>query len=116
MQYDAEKTEIATLSATSGRSVVLPDNINQKNELDRVAAMCSTMDAVITAPTAVSWLSAAVGVATYKILYDTSWTSFGKTYEPFAPSAHCMMPRLRGDWADAFAKARATLISRFAEN
>ncbi len=116
MQYDAEKTEIATLSATSGRSVVLPDNIDQKNELDRVAAMCSTMDAVITAPTAVSWLSAAVGVATYKILYDTSWTSFGKTYEPFAPSAHCMMPRLRGDWADAFAKARATLISRFAEN
>ncbi len=114
LQYDADQDEAATLSAISGRRVILPDNIDQKNELDRVAAMCSTLDAVVTAPTAVSWLSAAIGIATYKILYDTSWTSFGKTYEPFAPSARCVMPRLRGDWADTFAKAMAKLISQLA--
>ena len=47
---------------------------------------------VVSAPTAVSWLAAAAGVPTLKILYDTSWTSFGQTYEPFAPSCLCMMP------------------------
>jgi hypothetical protein len=67
-----------------------------------------------SAPTAVSWLAAASGVATCKILYDTSWTSFGQAHEPFAPSALCMMPRARGDWADAFGQAEALIKSRFA--
>ena len=90
----------------------MPARIDQKNELDRVAALSSVLDAIVSAPTAVSWLSAAVGVATYKALYDTSWTSFGKDYEPFAPSALCMMPRSRGNWGDVFAKIHAALKSR----
>lgn len=112
MQYDAKESEVASFAALGGREVIVPQNIDQKNELDRVAAMCSIMDAVVTAPTAVSWLSAAIGAATYKVLYDTSWTSFGKTYEPFAPSARCIMPRLRGDWSETFAKANAALRSQ----
>ena len=112
MQYDANDDEIATLNALSGREIFLPPHIDQKNELDRMAALSSVFDAVVSAPTAVSWLSASVGVPTYKILYDTSWTSFGRPYEPFAPAAHCMMPRVRGDWAEVFAGTRAELISR----
>ena len=41
---------------------------------------------VVSAPTAVSWLAAGVGTPTYKVLYDTSWTALGQTYEPFAPA------------------------------
>ena len=114
IQYDAKDHEIAALEALSGRTILVPTYIDQKNELDRVAALSCVLDAVVSAPTAVSWLSAAAGVATYKALYDTSWTSFGKTYEPFAPSALCMMPRARGDWADVFAKIQAALRSQFA--
>ncbi len=108
-QYDATDDEIATLSAMSGRKVAMPQGIDQKNDLDRAAAMLSRLDAVASAPTAVSWLAAAAGVPTYKILYDTSWTSFGQSYEPFAPSALCMMPRRRGDWTDVFAQTLAKL-------
>ncbi|MDE2161532.1 MAG: tetratricopeptide repeat protein [Alphaproteobacteria bacterium] len=108
-QYDATAEEIAALSALSGRDVVVPRDIDQKNELDRTAALLSVLDAVVSAPTAVSWLAAATGVATYKILYDTSWTSFGQTYEPFAPSALCMMPRQRGEWTEVFAQTLAKL-------
>ena len=80
-------------------------------ELDRVAAMLSVLDVTVCAPTAVSWLAAGTGVPTLKALYDTSWTSFGELYEPFAPAARCLMPARRGDWADVFAQASETISS-----
>lgn len=104
-QYDARPEEIAALSSLSGRPIQVPQDIDQKHELDRVAGLFSTLDAVVTAPTAVSWLSAGLGVPTFKVLYDTSWTSFATTREPFAPAAECLMPRQSGDWAACLAQA-----------
>jgi len=101
-------------SAAGCQLILVPPAIDQKNELDRTAALLSALDAMASAPTAVSWLAAAAGIFTCKILYDTSWTSFGCTYEPFAPSALYVMPRARGDWADAFGQAEALIKSRFA--
>ncbi len=90
----------------------MPPGLDQKNELDRTAAMLSALDFLVSAPTAVSWLGAGVGIPTFKILYDTSWTSFGETYEPFAPSCLCMMPKERGDWTDVFAQAAAAITAQ----
>jgi tetratricopeptide (TPR) repeat protein len=108
-QYDATQEEIAELERLSGRSIFVPPGLDQKNELDRTCAMLSALDVLVSAPTAVSWLGASAGVATLKILYDTSWTGFGETFEPFAPSCRLVMPQSRGDWADAFAKARGII-------
>jgi hypothetical protein len=110
-QYDALAGEVAQLEEMSGKQIVVPRGVDQKNEIDRACAMLAVLDAVISAPTAVSWQAAALGVPTGKVLYDTSWTSFGKSHEPFAPSCECLTPRTRGDWASGFEKARA-LISR----
>jgi tetratricopeptide (TPR) repeat protein len=104
-QYDAAQEELTELQALSGRTIFLPPLLDQKNELDRTCAMLSALDAVASAPTAVSWLAAGAGVPTFKILHDTSWTSFGETYEPFAPSCACISPDASGDWREAFAKA-----------
>jgi hypothetical protein len=57
----------------------------------------------------VSWLGAAVGTRTIKILYDTSWTAFGQDHEPFAPNCVLAMPQRRGDWAGTFAKAKGLI-------
>jgi tetratricopeptide (TPR) repeat protein len=113
-QYDADGGEIAILEELSGRRILRPENLDQKNELDRTAAMLSVLDMVIAAPTAVSWLAAATGTPVLKILYDTSWTSFGEAYEPFAPSCTCVMPDVPGDWAQSFANAKAIISKRFA--
>ena len=112
LQYDATEDEIETLGELSGREIVVPGEIDQKRELDRACALMSALDAVVTAPTAVAWLAAGAGVPTYKILRDTSWTSFGRTYELFAPSCQCIMPATPGDWADVFAKAKVAISSR----
>ncbi|HEY1962905.1 MAG TPA: hypothetical protein VGG69_10840, partial [Rhizomicrobium sp.] len=114
VQYDAAADEIAALERMSSRRILVPQGIDQKQELDRNCAMLAALDAVVSAPTAVSWLSAGAGVPTYKVLYDTSWTSFGTDYEPFAPLCRCIMPERAGDWADVFAKAATQLNALFA--
>jgi tetratricopeptide (TPR) repeat protein len=102
LQYDAIPSEIAELEALSGRKIFVAPGLDQKRELDRTCALISVLDYAVSAPTAVSWLAAGAGIPTFKVLYDTSWTSFGTNYEPFAPSGICVMPKTRGDWGDVF--------------
>jgi len=109
VQYDATAEEIAELERLSGRRIAVPQGIDQKKELDRAAALMAALDGVVTAPTAVSWLSAGVGTRTFKNLYDTSWTALGQAYEPFAPACECVMPVQPGDWTDVFAKVKSKL-------
>lgn len=101
-QYDAVQDEIAALEQMSGRKIIVPQQIDQKNELDRTCAMLSALDVLITAPTAVSWLAAGAGVRSFKILYGDVWTAMGQPHEPFAPSCECIVPATRGDWQDGF--------------
>lgn len=108
-QYDVEPDEVDALEAISGRALFVPEGIDQKQELDRTAALLSVCDGVVSAPTAVSWLAAGLGVPTFKPLYDLSWPSFGTDYEPFAPAARCLMPKQRGDWSDVMAQALVAL-------
>jgi tetratricopeptide (TPR) repeat protein len=108
-QYDATSEEIAELERMSGRKIIVPRGIDQKNELDRTAALLAALDTVVTAPTAVSWLAAGVGTPTLKVLYDTSWTALGQAYEPFAPSCQCVMPQAAGDWRDVFTQVTARI-------
>lgn len=112
VQYDASDDEIEALSQMSGRAIVNLTDLDQKNDLDQTVAMLASLDAVVSAPTAVSWLAAGAGVDTYKILYDTSWTGFAQSCEPFAPACELMMPDLRGDWAHTFEKTLARLTER----
>ncbi|HEY4125206.1 MAG TPA: tetratricopeptide repeat protein [Rhizomicrobium sp.] len=114
VQYDATRDEVEKLEAMSGRKILMPEGIDQKNELDRACALMSALDTVVSAPTAVSWLAAGAGVPTHKVLYDRSWTSFGLDYESFAPSAQCTRPKFPGDWKGAFDTALGAIRARFA--
>lgn len=109
LQYDAREDEIALLETLSGREILVPPRLDQKHEIDRTCALMSGLDTAVSAPTAVSWMTAALGVPTFKILYNTSWTAFGRDYEPFAPNARCIRPAKTGDWASAFVKAAAAI-------
>lgn len=104
-QYDATPEEIAFLEQASGRKIFVPPSLDQKNELDRTAAMLSALDRLVSAPTAVAWLAAGVGVKTLKLHYYKSWTNFGLDYEPFAPACVCVRPERPGDWDEVFARA-----------
>lgn len=104
LQYDAGAEELDAFADAIGRPVYQPD-FDQKNEIDRVAALTAALDLVVTAPVAVSAISSAVGTTTLKILFDRSWTALGKPYEPLAPACQHIRPDRPGNWADVFAKA-----------
>jgi tetratricopeptide (TPR) repeat protein len=109
VQYDATADEIAALERASGKTIIVPQGIDQKSELDRACALMAALASVVTAPTAVAGLSAGAGTRTFKALYSNSWTALGQSYEPFTPACECVMPRLAGDWSDVFAQIAARL-------
>ena len=108
-QYGAMEEEITALEQMSGRKILVPESLDQKNELDRTCAMLSALDVLVSAPTAVSWLAAGAGVRTLKLHFNYSWTAMGQAYEPFAPASECVYPATRGDWADVFKQVTAKL-------
>ena len=108
LQYDATADEVDYLQEQSGRKIMVP-GIDQKREIDAAAAMMAALDVVLSAPTSVAWISAAIGVPTFKILYKDAWTSFGQSYEPFAPQCALVTPTVAGDWSESFALASAEL-------
>lgn len=101
-QYGADTAEIATLEALSGRTLIVPPDLDQKNEIDRTVAMLSVLDAVVSAPTAVASMAGAAGVPTYKALHFRSWMSLGAKREPFMPAVTCVMPPHAGQWRHVF--------------
>jgi len=108
-QYGAKDEEIAALEQMSGRKILVPENLDQKHELDRTCAMLSALDVLVGASTAVAWLAAGAGVRTLKLHFNYSWTAMGLGYEPFAPACECVVPATQGDWADVFEQAKARL-------
>jgi Flp pilus assembly protein TadD len=108
-QYAAADEEITALQEISGRKILVPEKLDQKNELDRSCAMLAALDVVISAPTAVSWLTAGAGVPTLKLLAGPVWTAMGQSYEPFAPACKCLSADTIGNWADVFRQASAAL-------
>jgi len=110
-QYGATDEELTALEQMSGRKIIVPENLDQKNELDRTCAMLSALDLLISAPTAVAWLGAGAGVPTFKLLFGEVWTALGQGFEPFAPACECLFPATMGDWADVFCQAKNILLS-----
>ncbi|HKU64029.1 MAG TPA: tetratricopeptide repeat protein [Rhizomicrobium sp.] len=108
-QYGARPEEIVALEQMSGRKILVPENLDQKHELDRTCAMLSALDGLVSAPTAVSWLAAGAGVRTLKVLFSEVWTAMGQACEPFAPACECLVPATLGDWRDVFRQATIKL-------
>jgi Flp pilus assembly protein TadD len=108
-QYGATDEEITALQEMSGRKILVPEKLDQKNELDRTCAMLAALDVVISAPTAVAWLAAGAGVPTLKLLYGPVWTAMGQSHEPFAPACACLSPAQMGDWQEVFGQATEAL-------
>lgn len=108
-QYGAEPGEIAALEALSGKTLIVPPRLDQKDEIDRTCAMLSTLDAVISAPTAVAAFSGALGVPTFKVLHYRSWMSLGADREPFMPAVLCVTPPHAGQWRQVFEQVLSRL-------
>lgn len=90
LQYDDCRAEVEAFRAATGLELWIPDGLDQMDDLDGTAALMSALDAVVSAPTTVCWLAAAVGVETFRIAQ--SKFSIAGDRDHFFPNMHPLAP------------------------
>jgi len=108
LQYDDCRAEVEAFRERSGLDIWIPEGLDQMDDLDGTAALMSALDAVVSAPTTVCWLAAAVGAETFRIAQ--SKFSIAADRDHFFPNMHPLAPAGRPlDLKAAIARAAETL-------
>lgn len=104
LQYDDATAEIADFEAATGHAILRWPDLDLRNDLEEVAALTAALDLVISAPTAVAELSAALGVPCWRLTVGEGgdWSMLGTGVRPWFPAQRV----ISGDTA-AMAVARA---------
>ena len=90
LQYDDCEAELAAVETSTGATVRRWPSDDLRNDLEGVTALIAGLDAVVTAPTAVSSLAGAVGARTWQVDSGSDWTAFGEDRSPWFPSITVM--------------------------
>lgn len=85
LQYDASVSETAAIQAASGQQLYIPSGIDQREELDRVAAMIAALDLVISPNTSVLMMAGAVGTPSIGLHSECAANFFGAKRDPWFP-------------------------------
>lgn len=111
-QYAATAGEIAKLESLSCQKIMVPPDLDQKQEVDRTTALLAALDVVVSAPTAVVWQAAAAGTEVARIQEVPSWTQLGTNTESFSACVRsCTAPK-PGNWTGAFAAAQEIISTK----
>jgi hypothetical protein len=83
LQYDECEAELQEAEAKFGVKIHRYPEVDMFDDLDETAALMRGLDLVISAPTTVSILSAALGVNTWQMFYGVHWQHFGLERSPW---------------------------------
>ena len=87
LQYDEHAAERAEALQRFGTILHRWPGLDQRNDLEGVAALIAGLDLVVTAPTAVGELAAALGVPVWRIgVGADDWSSLGTVVRPWFPT------------------------------
>jgi len=113
LQYGDCEAELKAAEQHFGVEILRWPDLDLKNDLDRVAALTSCLDAVVSAPTAVAAMSEAVGVST-KFFYPRSWTLLGQDRWLWYPNVEVFVCEARESVADKLPEIAHALIRDWA--
>ncbi|MGE0441749.1 MAG: tetratricopeptide repeat protein [Gemmatimonadales bacterium] len=110
LQYDDCTTELETMKSEWGVTVHSWAGENLRDDLESVAGLIAELDAVVTAPTAVSSLAGALGRPTWQLDSGSDWTVFGEARSPWFPTIRVVAKRpFETDWGRPVAEIRSNL-------
>tara|TARA_R110002012_G_scaffold41259_16_gene113088 strand:+ start:880 stop:2622 length:1743 start_codon:yes stop_codon:yes gene_type:complete len=110
LQYDVSDSEIAVIQASSNRQLCLPQGIDQREELDRLAAMIAALDLVISPNTSVLMVAGAVGTASIGLHSQCGAIFFGADADPWFPNECSLIKNGDRSWRPAVDEAIPHLI------
>ena len=86
LQYDECAAELEAAEDRFGIKIHRWRSENLKDDLETAVALMWNLDAVVTAPTAVSSLAGGVGVPTWQVDSGSDWTAHGQDRSPWFPT------------------------------
>jgi hypothetical protein len=100
LQYDECSAELAQARERFGIPLHAFPEVDLFNDLLEAAALTKAVDLVITAPTAVGLLSAALGVPTWQMTFGPDWQEFGTGRNPWFPAMTSFTRAWNQDWEE----------------
>jgi tetratricopeptide (TPR) repeat protein len=110
LQYGDCSEEIAQARAELGVEIFEPPEIDLKEDLDDVAALCCAMDLVVGPANATSNIAAACGVETWLISTPGAWPKLGTRRYPWYPSVRVFDPPGYNQWEPVMAEVADALL------
>ena len=88
LQYNQNEVagEIEAFEAATGHRLHRFPDIDLKRDLEGAAALAACLDLVVSAPTSVGEMAAALGVPTWRIVPGDDWTRLGTNVRPWHPA------------------------------
>ncbi|WP_420406396.1 glycosyltransferase family 9 protein [Nisaea sp.] len=105
LQYDEYEAEIQELEKLTGVPVFRPEAIDQRDELDRVAAMIAALDLVIATDTSVLFIAGAVGTPVIGLHASRSAMFLGASSNPWLASERSLIKGGNRSWEAAINEA-----------
>jgi hypothetical protein len=110
LQYDECAAELEAIERDWGVRVHQWPGENLKDDLESVVGLLATLDAVVSAPTAVTSLAGAVGLPTWQVDSGSDWTVFGEQRSPWFPAVSVVAKRAAdADWSTVMSTVADTL-------
>ncbi len=100
LQYDKCSAELELARSRFGVALHQFEDLDLFNDLDGAAALTAALDLVISAPTAVTDLSAALGVPTWQLHHGTDWKMHGASFHPWFPELRRFQRGLYQPWPE----------------
>ncbi|MFT4075431.1 MAG: tetratricopeptide repeat protein [Asticcacaulis sp.] len=113
LQYGDTSEELA-LAEQAGLNIWTPD-INLKDDLDELSALCVALDCTLSPANATSNIAGAAGATVWMITPENSWTSLGTDYLPWYPSTRVFFSESLLDWSPVMGRIKDALIETFVD-
>ena len=109
LQYGDCAEELAQLTQVSGVEIRRPPDLNLKDDLDDLAALCSALQAVVGIQNATTVLAGACGAPLVLLGGPDAWTQLGEERTPWFADARLFAAETFADWSPAVAAAAAEM-------
>jgi tetratricopeptide (TPR) repeat protein len=112
LQYGDCQAELDQARDTLGLEIWQPPEIDLKDDLDDVGALCCGLDLVLGPPNATTNIGAACGANVWMISTPGAWSLLGTSRHPWYPQVRVFMPDHFNNWAPVMADVAAALAER----
>ena len=98
LQYGATAAELEALQALAPTPILTPPDIDLKDDLDDLAALCAALDVLVSVPNATAALAAACGAPVWFLTGPGAWPRLGTDGYPWYARARSFVATGFGGW------------------